>query len=238
MSRDGDDVLEGQVAVGRVALRWRNTLTVGALALVLVGLAGLDRWFYEHVSCVLETKHNVTDRDFYTLTRPLWIGLRYSMGHLYLPMLLWVVALIRAPRQWQRYTAALAAVVVVALLANVLQGAIGRLRPDQADTHLAFAAPLSQLLSKERVSFPSGEATTALALACMLSLLWPKGRAVFLTAGIVTAAARLVNGAHYLSDVVAGGLLGWYAAALLHARLCGWLGRSETVASTRNEAPA
>ena len=59
-------------------------------------------------------------------------------------------------------------------------------------------------------SFPSGHANTAMALAFALGYLWPRWRAVLLLAGFMLALSRVVVTAHYLSDALAGGLLGWW----------------------------
>jgi membrane-associated phospholipid phosphatase len=73
---------------------------------------------------------------------------------------------------------------------------------------LVFKAPGSELLRKHEVSFPSGEAATGFALACVLTRLFPRGRPAFYAGGSLAALARLVNGAHYVSDVAAGAMLG------------------------------
>ena len=63
-------------------------------------------------------------------------------------------------------------------------------------------------------SFPSGHANTALAASVALACLWPRGRRLFLLAGVLLASSRVVLTAHYLSDVVAGGALGWWTTRL------------------------
>jgi len=59
-------------------------------------------------------------------------------------------------------------------------------------------------------SFPSGHANTAMVLAFALGYLWPRGRRLLLLAGFMLALSRVVVTAHYLSDALAGGLLGWW----------------------------
>ncbi len=60
----------------------------------------------------------------------------------------------------------------------------------------------------EMTSFPSGHAVTAFALATAVGFLYPRWRwTVFIAAGIV-AASRVVLRAHYLSDVIAGAVIG------------------------------
>ena len=176
------------------------------VAVIVAGFLGLDRWFYEHVSLTLNM--GGFQRDFYHATKPFWLVFRYAFGYGLAGVVIGVVVVVLDARRWRTIVAALLAVLVAGLLANIAQGAIGRLRPNQATTHLAFAPLFAELWGKERVSFPSGEAATALALACVLTRLFPRWWPLFYAAGTLAAAARLVNGAHYLSDVAAGALLG------------------------------
>lgn len=212
------------------ARMWGFGLIALALSLILAGFLGLDRWFYEHVSQRLDTKDQPLDRDIYTLTKPLWLTLRGACAHLLGVLTVYVAFLTLWPKRWPQLCAAAIAVVMTALLANVAQGAIGRLRPNQADGDLAFAPPLSRLLVKQEVSFPSGEAATAAAAATTLALLFPRWRALFWSLAALTAAARLVNGAHYLSDVIAGFLLGALLARVLYHEI---LARSDARISGR-----
>lgn len=175
---------------------------------VVAGLVGLDHVFYEHVSQRLNTEQNPFDRDFYALTKPFWIACRYGFGHVLGGMAMYFVLLAVPSKGWRVANAALIAVLAAALVANVAQGAIGRLRPNRSEGHLRFAKPFSRFFEKGKVSLPSGEAATAFALAGVLTRLFPRGMRAFYTAGTLAAAARLVNGAHYLSDVAAGAMLG------------------------------
>ena len=188
-----------------------------AAVLIVAGFLGLDRWFYEHVSLALNTEG--IDRDFYHATGLFWLLFRAAFGYGLAGVVLGVVVIVLDPRRWRAIVAALLAVMVAGLLANVAQGTIGRLRPNQADTHLAFVPPFTELLTKQRVSFPSGEAATGLALACVLSRLFPCWRLVFYVGGTLAAVARLINGAHYVSDVAAGGLFGVLVAGLVFRAL-------------------
>lgn len=199
------------------AVRRRTGWVCGALALVLVvwGFAGLDRWFYEHVSLVLETKDRPLDRDFFTLTWPFWWGLRYAFGHVIGVGVIFALLFTLRSREWPRIARLAVVLAVTAGLANVLQAAIGRMRPNQADSHLAFKPLFSELFTKLEVSFPSGEAATAFALAWVMTQFLPRWWIVFYGLAGLTAAARLVNGAHYLSDVAAGGIFGVLMARAL-----------------------
>ena len=194
---------------------------IAAVVVIVAGFAGFDRWFYEHVSLVLNNEARPLDRGFYAVTKPFWETCRWVFGSPLGVLVLFGGAVFLRPTRWRLYAAGLIGITVAALLANVAQGAIGRLRPNQAASAVTFAPPFSELLTKERVCFPSGEAATAFALACVAAGLLPRWRAAFYAVAGLTAAARLVNGAHYVSDVVAGAVFGVVVAGWLFR----WLSR-------------
>lgn len=190
----------------RDCLSW--TLVGLALALVAGGFLGADRWFYEHVSQRLNTEEHPLDNDFYALTKPFWLICRYAFGHVLGGVVIYVAVVLLHRRSWSAANAGLVAVLLASLAVNLAKPAVGRLRPNQSTTHLAFTQPALGLARGENVSFPSGEAATAFALACVLRRLFPRWTGLFLVSALLAAGSRLVNGAHYLSDVGAGALLG------------------------------
>ncbi len=190
----------------------------GALVIV-AGFLGLDGWFYRHVSQALNPPDRPLGPSLYISTKAFWLLCRWAFGYGLAALTVCVVLVVLYPARWRAAGAALIAVAVAGLLANVAQGAIGRLRPNQGGDPLAFTQPFAELFSKERVSFPSGEATTAFAAAWVLTRLLPRGRPIFYAAAVLAAIARLANGAHYLSDVVAGALVGVLVASSVFRRL-------------------
>ena len=74
-------------------------------------------------------------------------------------------------------------------------------------------------------SFPSGHTTTSVAAALALGAVLPRWRPLFLLAALLIALSRIVLDVHYLSDVVAGALLGAMVAFLILTplRKRGWL---------------
>ncbi|MGD8453351.1 MAG: phosphatase PAP2 family protein [Phycisphaerae bacterium] len=191
------------------------------VALVVWGLLGLDQVFYREVSLRLQTA-NPLDRDFYHVTKPVWLALRLIGGSLVGTLIMYFVVMATHARSWRTANVALVSVLCAVVVANVAQAAIGRQRPNQAGGQLAFTTPMVSLFERQGVCFPSGEAAMAFALACVLSRLYPGGRAAFYVLAVCTASARLVNGAHFLSDVVAGAMAGVLVGrgmfALLSAR--------------------
>lgn len=66
------------------------------------------------------------------------------------------------------------------------------------------------------LSFPSGHAVTIAAIAASISCLYPRFTWLFLTLGFLIAFCRVVVSAHYLSDVVAGFLLGIFVVQCVY----------------------
>ena len=84
------------------------------------------------------------------------------------------------------------------LFVTILKILVARERPD-----LAF-------LPEETFSFPSRHA--AIALAVIPFMLKEKGLVFWWIAGILIGLSRLLLGAHYLSDVLGGALIGYYTS--------------------------
>ncbi|MDI9348959.1 MAG: phosphatase PAP2 family protein [Candidatus Symbiobacter sp.] len=123
------------------------------------------------------------------------------------------------------------AVVLSGLAANLMKWVIGRYRPEvyflagpddaRFGLHYFSHAYLQN-------SFPSGHTTTAFAVATCLWLFWPRGGFAFLAFGLVVAVTRVLAGAHWPSDVVAGGFVGFASAIMLH-RIMNRYGWGETM---------
>lgn len=117
-----------------------------------------------------------------------------------------------------------ATVAISGITANLLKRLFGRARPRALEDHLTadwtFFAGNSHFQS-----FPSGHATTCLAAMVSLALLFPRFRIPFLVIGILGAVARVTVGAHFPSDIFAGGILGglfaWWIALYFADR--GWV---------------
>lgn len=93
------------------------------------------------------------------------------------------------------------------LLVTVVKRVIGRARPHVA-LHVAGPDPqftFHMLAWKASyASFPSGHATTVFATAVAFAALYPRARTALLGLAVVVAATRVMLGAHYPSDVLAG----------------------------------
>jgi len=79
----------------------------------------------------------------------------------------------------------------------------GRRRPCHIEPHC-----WATLLPPDQFSFPSGHTITAFAVAVPLSLWYPNLTVGLGFCGISIALSRILLGMHYLSDVLAGALIG------------------------------
>lgn len=102
-------------------------------------------------------------------------------------------------------------VALSGILGNLLKRLIGRGRPRVFDEFGAFHfQPLAGSSAFE--SFPSGHSTTDGAIMMGFAILFPALRIPLLVLGFALALTRVLVGAHYLSDVIAGYSFGmWYA---------------------------
>lgn len=125
----------------------------------------------------------------------------------------------------------------------VLKSMLGRPRPKFEGEHLVFLGPWSARVVKEGDpprhawefwhdqlagiwSMPSSHTAFAVLAAVMLSSMYPRLRAVVWTLAIIVGICRVLFRAHYPSDVVIGGTIGYVVGTL-------WIGRG---ASTANPA--
>ena len=113
--------------------------------------------------------------------------------------------------------AALAALAV----AQVIGGAVGRLRP-----YTAMAGMEVLVAHTTDVSFPSDHATVAGAVAMGLLLVHRRLGLAAVAAAVLMAATRVYVGAHYPGDVLAGLALGAVVATVGHVVLVPWLTRA------------
>jgi undecaprenyl-diphosphatase len=85
----------------------------------------------------------------------------------------------------------------------VLKRSTSRKRPCYIEPHR-----WATLLPPDQFSFPSGHTMTAFAICVSLSLFYPSLAAVFSFCALSVAISRILLGMHFLSDVLAGALIG------------------------------
>ncbi|MGH9723351.1 MAG: phosphatase PAP2 family protein [Bryobacteraceae bacterium] len=94
------------------------------------------------------------------------------------------------------------AAVSIALF-QLLKRLAGRKRPCQVQPHC-----WATLLPPDQFSFPSGHSMTAFAVTVPLALYFPALLPALLFCALSVAASRVLLGMHFVSDVVAGCVLG------------------------------
>ncbi len=115
------------------------------------------------------------------------------------------------------------------IAANVAKFVVARMRPrawlELTDNHSQRAIdtfvgwlPLGSGGSAEQ-SFPSAHTATAFGLAVMLSQMYPRGQRWFYVLATLVAVQRVTSHAHFPSDVLAGGVVGWLVAHLVAQRM-------------------
>lgn len=110
------------------------------------------------------------------------------------------------------------AVAGIGLVVLALKYGLGRARPYMAAQIEGPSPTLSFRWFSTRAgfsSFPSGHSTVVFATACAFSALYPRARVLLLAGALLVGSSRVMLGAHYPSDVVAGGGLAMLSTALL-----------------------
>ncbi len=106
----------------------------------------------------------------------------------------------------QRFVATLAAMLAAGLgilLFLWLKRLAGRKRPCHFEPH-----NWATLLPPDQFSFPSGHTITASAICVSVGLFYPSLMFALLFCAASIAASRVLLGMHFLSDVIAGALIG------------------------------
>jgi undecaprenyl-diphosphatase len=118
-----------------------------------------------------------------------------------------------------RWLLAGASVAGAGLLELLVKEITCRGRPTAADAGAFFSRFPCDPMDYAHASFPSGHATTAFALAALLALWHPRWAAAWLALAGLVGLSRVVLGAHFPSDVLAGAALGVGVALIVHAKV-------------------
>lgn len=107
------------------------------------------------------------------------------------------------PQRFAAVSAAGSAAIVGIFVFKALKHLSHRPRPCQFEPHC-----WSKVLPPDRFSFPSGHTMTAFSIAVVLSFFYPPLQPALYFLALSIALSRIVLGMHFLSDVLAGIVLG------------------------------
>ncbi|MGC9971521.1 MAG: phosphatase PAP2 family protein [Bryobacteraceae bacterium] len=113
------------------------------------------------------------------------------------------IALFGDADRWRALEASAASGAAGILLFQCLRRLADRRRPCEIEPHC-----WAELLPPDRFSFPSGHSLTAFAVSVSLALFFPSLAVALFLAAASVAASRILLGMHFLSDVLAGSVLG------------------------------
>ena len=119
----------------------------------------------------------------------------------------------KMPRIQELAANAFGAIILAEAAAAVLKIAVGRMRPLMFEA-LAVTGFSPFSLSDTYHSFPSGHAAAAFAFFVSVGLMNPKCKPLTWTLAVLVALSRIISGAHWPSDVIAGAFIGMLAADL------------------------
>jgi undecaprenyl-diphosphatase len=117
--------------------------------------------------------------------------------------LAFIVLLIGGTQRFAAVGAAGCAALVGVAVFKLLKALSHRQRPCQYEPHC-----WSKVLPPDKFSFPSGHTMTAFSIALVVSYFYPSLEGAMYFLAISIGVSRIVLGMHFLSDVLAGAVLG------------------------------
>ncbi len=143
----------------------------------------------------------------------------FGRAELYLIPSLLVYLIYRKKETIKRYAFfVFSSVALSGIAVNILKIIFARYRPKMLFSENLYGFSWFDI-GYNLASFPSGHTTIAFAAMVSLSFVWSKFRYIFLSIAALIGFSRIVLGAHYLSDVLAGALLGSITSYIIYKKL-------------------
>ncbi|MCC6659317.1 MAG: phosphatase PAP2 family protein [Phycisphaerales bacterium] len=185
----------------------RRRRAIIAVLLVYIVMALLDHAAYRWWHAEGPGLEKLEGRDWYRLLRVLGT--------------MWTWVLVASAMALAGHTGRavrlLAASGLAGIIAELLKFPVGRLRPSQSDGAYEYLG-WTERFAHQAHGGPSSHAAVAFGALTFLGFLWPRTMPLMLLAAAACAATRVVAGAHFLTDVYAGGLCGLVCAGVLRPR--------------------
>jgi len=184
-------------------------LAISAVVVVLAHL--LDRWAFHHV-----VVRDVYNHDWGRMLRVVGYYPTWVLAALALALHDWV------PRTRAGWRAAMRrggvlfwSPAVAGIAAEAVKLVVRRERPNMTDGLYVFRALADRPFSSKGFGLPSSHTAVAFGAAAALARLFPRARPVWYGIAVGCALTRVGSGAHFLSDVVVGALIGWLSAWMI-----------------------
>lgn len=126
-----------------------------------------------------------------------------------------VAAVMRDGPTWRAGTRILASHLLATGLRGIVKHLVDRTRPEAAVRRGEYVFCEGEHHESDLNSFPSGHTAGAVAVACAVSREYPEARAPALGLAAAAGIAQVVRSKHYVSDVVAGAVIGCAADVLV-----------------------
>lgn len=153
---------------------------------------------------------HIQDSDLYRMLRVLgsfWTWL----------IVMWILR--RHDREWDRAGSVFFAPLIAGLCSEGLKLVVARERPVEGDflrpgwySFNGLFSGFTEPNGGANLGFPSSHVAVAFAGLMVLAAWMPRARLILIALGIGTGLCRMLIGAHYATDVLAGALIGWWWA--------------------------
>jgi membrane-associated phospholipid phosphatase len=164
------------------------------------------------VTALLDTSLAVWVGRTVPVPKLMWLfKIMKSPGNFWFTLLVAAMLLVWHSGRWRVAAFVCMSGMLSGLLCALMKWCVGRTRPLHdvpAFKFQPFRYGWFGLFHGENLSFPSGHACLAFATAASLSVLIPRWRLAFFAGALVVAAERVLQGSHYIGDVVAAAGLG------------------------------
>ena len=138
----------------------------------------------------------------------LWMVAATRLGDGWLWLLVGLALTVAGDRGRRVLAAAFLSTVIANALLICVKRRVRRPRPCERARARSFDVDPLVWFPSDRFSFPSGHALNAFAIGSVISLSFPAAALLVLALAASVAASRVVLGLHWLSDVLAGAVVG------------------------------
>lgn len=183
----------------------RRRRAIGLFVVALALLIALDPFIARAVW--IPDREGLDSKDFYATARTL--GALWIWGAITLVIYL-------HDRVWDRAGSLFLATLIAGLVAEGVKRVIPRGRPFDGESIVQgwhhWRMPLSGFVNDSNLGMPSSHAAVAFAGCLVLAAFMPRARYLLWALAILCGVSRMVTGAHYASDILVGGAIGWWWA--------------------------